>query len=101
MLITHHLNLMVLESLWLFLVTVHTETKEHVASFLTLDRYEKSKYYIMNRPKGSMANRFRAWESIYKSALVINIDVLNGFALFRDDGNIDDSTFYKRNQRWI
>ncbi|MCU3566280.1 hypothetical protein N8Z01_19300, partial [Enterobacter hormaechei subsp. hoffmannii] len=25
----------------LFLVTVHTETKEHVASFLTLDRYQK------------------------------------------------------------
>ncbi len=24
-----------------FLVTVHTETKEHVASFLTLDRYQK------------------------------------------------------------
>ena len=56
----------------------------------------KGKYYIVDRPKGSMANRFRAWGvDTYKSTFSYHVDHSEWFALFRDDGNVDDSTFYE------
>lgn len=43
-----------------------------------------------------MANRFRAWGvDTYKSIFSYHVDHSEWFALFRDDGNVDDSTFYE------
>lgn len=47
----------------------------------------KGKYYIVDRPKGSMANRFRARESIHiKALLVIMLIILNGLLYFATMG---------------
>lgn len=56
----------------------------------------KGKYYIVDRFKGSMVNRFRVWGvDIYKSIFSYYVDYLEWFVLFCDDGNIDDFIFYE------
>lgn len=54
------------------------------------------KYYIVNRPSGSWFNSIRAWViDKSKSAFMYHIDHSEWFALFRADGKIDDSTFFR------
>ncbi|GLR10320.1 hypothetical protein COO59_06400 [Mixta theicola] len=54
------------------------------------------KYYIVDRPSGSWFNSVRAWTiDKVKSAFEYHVDHSEWFALFRDDGKIDDSTFFK------
>ena len=49
------------------------------------DRYQRL-YYIVDI-QGSMANRFRAWESIHiKALLVIMLIILNGLLYFATMG---------------
>ncbi len=58
------------------------------------------KYYIVDRPTGSSWNRLRAWGiDTYKSIFYYHVDHAEWFALFRDDGSIDDSTFYEKVDR--
>ena len=50
-------------------------------------------YYIVERPKGSIKNRIRAWGvDTYKSTFYYHVDHSEWFALYRDDMLTDDGT---------
>lgn len=52
------------------------------------------RYYVVDRVKGSIANRVRAWGvDTYKSAFYYPVDHSQWFALYRDDLGIDDRTW--------
>lgn len=54
------------------------------------------KYYIVDRPTGSKLNQVRAWGiDLVKSTFMYHVDHSEWFALYRADGMIDDTTFYK------
>ncbi|QHM72971.1 DUF2778 domain-containing protein [Mixta intestinalis] len=54
------------------------------------------KYYIVDRPSGSWVNSVRAWGiDKIKSTFAYHVDHSEWFALYRDDGKIDDYTFFK------
>lgn len=58
------------------------------------------KYYIVDRPAGSAFNRVRAWSiDKFKSTFSYHVDHSEWFALFRADGRIDDTTFYRGIER--
>jgi len=55
------------------------------------------KYYIVDRPSGSKANRLRAWAiDKFKSTFYYHVDHTEWFALYREDGKIDDQTFFNK-----
>jgi Protein of unknown function (DUF2778). len=55
------------------------------------------KYYIVDRPSGSAFNSMRAFTiDTVKSTFSYHVDHSEWFALYRDDGLTDDSTFYEK-----
>lgn len=51
-------------------------------------------YYIVDRPKGSLANKVRAWGvDTFKSTFYYPVDHSEWFALYRNDMSIDDGTW--------
>lgn len=54
------------------------------------------KYYVVDRPSGSLLNSVRAWGiDKAKSAFMYHVDHSEWFALYRADGKIDDTTFFR------